>query len=378
MNPETSLKLRHISLLLMVLICFIHSYNISQTGWGETPPFWLRLLETFISDGICRSAVPLFFAISGYLAGQSLPETFSFSYYRSLLKKKFHTLLVPYLLVNGLGIVFVISLQFIPWTAGFIQGYQLERTTPGHWLYIWLLSPVPYPLWFVRFLFLYFLLFPVLYFLTKYFKLVYLLFGFYLWYSFQMQSVMRLSKLQAEGLFFFSFGLFLGMEKISPILRIRQIYVWLLTIVWLGWIMFRSQHLIRFPLDHGVNHYHLIGFTFLGTLVCWLLYDQLPKSWQNHKWLQQLSLYAIGIFLFHEPTLTIYKKLIIKILGNTAPVFFLNYFLAPILAFFTAYGFSRLLSAWLPRWYATLTGNRVPALISRVASPGPKADIPLH
>lgn len=363
MNQELSHKIRRISFLLMGLICFIHAYNINSPGWQSPPPFWLSFLETFVSDGICRSAVPMFFAISGFLAGQGLPEKFTFQFYGKLLDKKVKSLLIPYLLVSLMGILLVLALQISPLTSSFIQGYQIDKIKPVRWLYIWILSPVPYPLWFVRFLYLYFVIFPFIYFLTRYFKVVYLLASFILWMSFFWQARWQITKTEAEGLFFFSLGLFWAIEKLPLQVKVKPWTMLVLVLGWMGWIAFRSQHIILHPFDHGVNHYNLIGFTFLGFGICWLAYDFLPQKVTGSTFLNTRVPFAIGIFLFHEPLLTMIKKAMIKVSSGQPLAYFLAYFLAPILAFWASCLFSKVFSRNLPRVYAVFTGNRAPKQI---------------
>lgn len=360
MNPEVSKKIRILSFLLMAMICLIHGYNLNQGGWLTLPPFWMSFLETFISDGICRSAVPLFFAVSGFLATKSVPEKFSFIWYLQLLRKKVKTLLIPYLIVSLLGIVLVVGLQLIPFTESFFVSYSLKNLSISDWITIFLISPVPYPIWFIRFLFIYFTIFPIIYLSTKYLKLVYILFALYLWVSFAMQSKLHISKMEAEGLFFFSLGLFIGIEKIDLTIKAIKSYWIVLFAGWLIWIAFRSQNLILHPFDHAANHYHLIGFTLLGVVVLWAGYDFLPKSFALQKWIAEGSAYTIGIFLFHEPVLTICKKLTIRFLGGHDWSFFISYFLSPMLAFLIALVFSKMLSEKFPAVYSISTGNRSP------------------
>lgn len=360
MNPQISQKLRNLSFLLMALICFIHGYNLNLEGWVEKPPFWLSFFETFFSDGICRSAVPTFFAISGFLAAQSLPEHFSFEYYKSLIGKKIQTLLIPYLSVSLLGILFVVALQLVPYSESFFSTYKLGKLSLMDWVRIWLISPIPFPLWFIRFLFNYFLIFPFIYWGTKYLKPIYLFSVFYLWVSFHLQSVLHIPKINAEGLFFFSLGLFLGIEKVNLSIKPKKIICLGILSVWVLWIAIRSEHLIRFPFDHGRNHYHLIGFTLIGVWAIWSCYDHLPDRIRVSNWVVKNAPYTIGIFLFHEPLLTIFKKAIVRLTGATEISYLASYLISPIAAFFISLYFSKILSSLFPDAYRIFTGNRQP------------------
>ena len=70
MDNYTSQKIKITSFLLMIMVVFLHSYNLdikqgSQLVFFEKDYNWL--IQNFISYGITRIAVPLFFLISGFL-----------------------------------------------------------------------------------------------------------------------------------------------------------------------------------------------------------------------------------------------------------------------------------------------------------------------
>lgn len=360
MSPQISQKIRNLSFFLMALICFIHGYNLNLKGWQSSPPYWIAFLETFISDGICRSAVPFFFIVSGFLAAQSTPEYLNFSYYFNLIRKKFQTLLAPYLIVSLCGILFVIGLQLIPFADSFFSTYRIDKLGLNDWVRIWLVSPIPFPLWFIRFLFIYFLFFPLIYWGTKYLKLVYIFFTLYLWVSFRLQSELHIAKIQAEGLFFFSLGLFLGIEKVDLNLKMSRIACFGLLFFWITWIAFRSDHFLHFPFDHAQNHYHLIGFTLIGVFAFWSCFDHFPEWITKGNWVSRNAPFTIGIFLFHEPVLTIFKKVLVRLGGGSESSYLISYFFAPILALSFALYFSKLFSSRLPKLYQIFTGNRQP------------------
>ena len=76
---------------LAVLIVFIH------TDYSHNPQNAVYYVGTFLSDGVSVVAVPTFFFISGYLFF-SRYDSFGLKEYTSVITRKFHTLVVPYLL----------------------------------------------------------------------------------------------------------------------------------------------------------------------------------------------------------------------------------------------------------------------------------------
>ena len=364
MNAYLSNKLRNLSFLLMILVAFIHGYNVNlkfSDGEHFRPAFWLQFLEGFVSDGICRVAVPMFFAISGYLATQSLKGRFNAGIYGKMLRKRFSSLLLPYIFVSALGILTVVVLQLIPFSRPYFNNFNLKYTTAGEWVWIWLVSPVPYQLWFLRFLCIYFILYPAIYFLAKYLKLIYIFYLLYFWSSVGLQQQIGVSKIEVEGLLFFSIGVFAATSQMNLLYRMPAKPFYLLMTIWIFWVGYRTWiYLVPELFDHYAVHYHLIGFTTLGFVLFWFLYDRREETISKSKWIKEYAHYSMGIFLFHEPCLTIIKKLLVRIGANNDITLLLTFIVTPVLGFGFGLLISRLLFRFIPACYSFLTGNRNP------------------
>ncbi len=215
MSPEQSLKVRNISFFLMILVAYIHGFNLNlfmQGEGGKPIADWLRFLENAVSDGFCRVAVPMFFAISGYLATIKI-TAFSPDIHREMLRKRLGSLVVPYLLVSFFGILLVVVLLLVPWSKPFFNNFSISSPL-SRWIRIWLFSPVPFQLWFIRFLWFYFMMYPLLYFAVKYGKWLFMIFMLWFWSDFLTQFRMQMEKLEVEGMVFFCMGIFLEVNLI--------------------------------------------------------------------------------------------------------------------------------------------------------------------
>lgn len=98
MNTYLSEKLKVISFIAMILVVLLHSYNLIvrlKTGTVVLDRGYNFFIQEFISQGITRIAVPLFFAISGYLFFLNLSGTWS--EFKEKYRKRIKTLLLPYL-----------------------------------------------------------------------------------------------------------------------------------------------------------------------------------------------------------------------------------------------------------------------------------------
>ena len=148
-------KLKAMSLLLIMLVVLVHSVttDVKSSGLDASirPISSAFLVQEFVANGIARSAVPLFFAISGYLFFHNLP--FGFAQFVPKWKRRFRSLVIPYLLWSGLGIAMFSCLQMLPWThrlnssAGQYQHHQHagHRTARAVAIHTASLSPLVSP-----------------------------------------------------------------------------------------------------------------------------------------------------------------------------------------------------------------------------------------
>ncbi|MCC5023368.1 MAG: acyltransferase family protein [Candidatus Synoicihabitans palmerolidicus] len=100
MGPPHNQRIVHLRFLLIVGVVFIHAFDTQinfstdtvsaahQTGYSS-------FVRTIISQGIARTAVPIFYFLAGYLF--FLHFTWSWKSYRRKLGSRIHTLLIPFL-----------------------------------------------------------------------------------------------------------------------------------------------------------------------------------------------------------------------------------------------------------------------------------------
>ena len=210
MNQYLSQKIKVVSLFAMIMVVFLHSYNIDIKQGQNILVFqkdfnWF--LQNFISNGLTRIAVPLFFCISGYLF--VLNEKYEISEFILKIEKRMRTLVVPYLFWSVFGILLYLLLQNLPYSQGFFTKKQIVDYNFSEWIDAIFVNPIPYQLWFLRDLIIMVIISPLIYFLVKKLKLFYLAVIFLFWF-FNRDSIF----LSSEGLLFFSTGMFLKMYSI--------------------------------------------------------------------------------------------------------------------------------------------------------------------
>ena len=150
-----SARLAALRFPLIVLVIYIHARSGTITFSDKTVAFQSDLLDAVksaVSDGVARTAVPLFFLLSGYLLfyGQ---DTWSWSEFGRKLRRRVDTLLVPYLFWNVALFVLITCAQSTPLRV-FFSSSGIVRDIDWGGLIAWVLGlqryPIAYQFWFIR------------------------------------------------------------------------------------------------------------------------------------------------------------------------------------------------------------------------------------
>lgn len=224
---------------LAVLVVLIHANNSVWRGveWGSASffiQFLTRVLPTF--------AVPLFFAISGYLFFLKRSE-FGVADYLQKLRRRILTLLVPYLVWNVLAFA-LYALKDVAGGHALQQPFSLNvfwgckplgvaSTNEFGWTLLATTAPVLEQLWFVRDLIVCVLLTPLIYIVLKrgrFFGLLFFAIVFYgrLWPNFCGVSF--------TGLWFFALGAWFSISEKDPLRATRRLLVPSIALLLPAWL----------------------------------------------------------------------------------------------------------------------------------------------
>ncbi|MEL6945544.1 MAG: acyltransferase, partial [Bacteroidota bacterium] len=230
MNTYLSRKLRVVSFILIVMVVFLHAHNIS--GKGDLLNYYV---QNFISTGITKISVALFFVISGYLFFFNIKEG-KIQEFGSKIKSRSRTILLPYLLWSLWGILFFFLLQSLPFSKSFFNSDLLQKKSTPELLHTLFVKPLPYQLWFLRHLFVFALLSPILYFIAKHAK----------WILLSIIAILLLKILEIpendfihnRSLAYFCLGCYLGIHGQAWLKRnytkfgIGATLIWLALVAW--------------------------------------------------------------------------------------------------------------------------------------------------
>lgn len=104
-----------------------------------------------------------------------------------------------------------------------------------------------------------------------------------------------------------------------------------------------------------------IPIILLGIVGAWGLYDAVVGKDFNlsqHRWLTTACQFTFFIYIFHEPTLNIVRKLIVVVLGKNELGYLTSYLISPWIFTVCAVFIGLLFRKNLPKVYNLCTGGR--------------------
>ena len=342
--PEISKRLNVLRTLLVVFVIAIHAEKGLQAYYTESPDL-LRAYLYIFPHNIFRLSVPLFFSISGYLFFLTYKPDVHF--YGRMIIKKTRTVLVPYLLFNAISLLLIFVFNKVPYIGDIymVESDGILKLLLGVYRY-----PVVYTLWFLRDLYVYFLLAPVFYVFSKEIPLLGLAACWAVWMFMPQAGI----PIELSGLLFFYGGCMLAQSKVNLdgarwlILPMAAVYLVFL---------FVTAH---FEFYYGsTSYYHLLyrHSMIFGTILLWLLSAYRPLH--GNRLLLRLAGTSFFVYLTHEPVLSylIYaSRFVFKPAGTLGGIAFMV--LLVFVTYSLCHGLARLLERRLPHLYALAVGAR--------------------
>lgn len=323
MTQYLSDKLRTLSLISIIFVLYIHSGFHADEIKGM---LMNDRVQEFISGMMGRCAVPLFYVISGYLFFLKVPDGMASIYGK--MRKRVGTLVVPYIIGCMFFVGFGVLMAVLPGVSKYMNSsvMPLFSKPVGEILRSIFYdagngSPCAFQLWFLRDLILIVATSPLWYLCLKYLKWGFVAVVFVLTY-FDVPHVPFYS------LFWFVLGgqftkVKIELWGVNGVINVELLALCLfivLSIVELFFPDIVDWSLLRIP---------IILFGILGS---WGLYDVVIKkefSLSQHKWLGIACQFTFFIYLFHEPTLNIVRKLIVIVLGKNEFGYMASYLISP-------------------------------------------------
>lgn len=350
MTQYLSDKLRILSLISIIFVLYIHSGFHADEIKGM---LMNDRVQEFISGMMGRCAVPLFYVISGYLFFLKVPDGMASIYGK--MRKRVGTLVVPYIIGCLFFVGFGVLMAVLPGVSKYMNSsvMPLFSKPVGEILRSIFYdagngSPCAFQLWFLRDLILIVATSPLWYLCLKHLKWGFVAVVFVLTY-------LDVPHVPFYSLFWFVLGGQLTKAKIemggvSGRIKVAIFGLFLIiSIVQLLSPDMLEWNLLRIPI------------IMLGIVGIWGLYDALVEKkfyLSHHKWLGIVCHFTFFIYLFHEPTLNVVRKLIVVMLSKNELGYLTSYLLSPWIFTVCAVFAGLLFRKYLPRVYNVCTGGR--------------------
>ena len=345
--PYFSDKIRIISFLSIILVLYIHS------DFHDYPHEILGMpmnhhLQDFISKMTGRCAVPLFFAISGFLFFVNTSQ----GLYSILMKikKRIKTILIPFVITSLFFPSFFFILSLFKNSSNFINNDILSYLIGKDILEILRTlfvdsgtgQPLAFHLWFLRDLIGIVLISPLLYGIKRYMPNdIPSLLCFFIACTFSETSFFT-------SIFWFMFG----SEYLN---RLEKIKTKAIPVIFLLCCFAE----LSYPYDYW--KYIKIPIICIGIITIWNTYDIFVGKNFNlskHHRLSIICSFTFFIYLYHEPIINIVRKLLVLALGKSPFAFATAYLLSPWITICLTLLTGLTIKKKCPKVYGILVGGR--------------------
>lgn len=339
-------RIKLVNLSATFLVVLLHSHFMGLTGDGTS-----LKVQQFLTDGLCRVAVPVFFMLSGFLFAWNMESSRSWPVYRKKIGSRLRSLGGPYLIWFAIGLVALLCLKELLPIASMKPALTWSELDGSTLLHEFAYGPsVTYQLWFLRSLIITVCLSPLIVFCVAKMRIVYVIFCFWLYYRYFVFGFYNLTALA-----YFSTGVYLALfhfDRLNAPFSPHLLFL-ISGSIWIGGEALYAFGNLSVPyLHHAVR---IAGFVALwcgAELV-------LTKA---HRWkdrLLELSSLSFFVFLLHEPLLTLVKLTAFRVVGLGNTVTEITIYLAlPVCVFCLCLAAGLISKKHLPRTHSLLTGGR--------------------
>jgi surface polysaccharide O-acyltransferase-like enzyme len=371
LSKSISEKFKFWSFISIVLIVFLHSYNLQQRYLRPWTTVQEKLTPTgfteyFVANGILRPCVPILFAISGFLYAlhDSVPN-------RKRLPKRIRTLVLPYLAWSALAIALTYCMELSPYTRSLVLSSRIAYIDSTrmllhdyYWYELlrkWLINPLAYQLWFLRILFLFNLAYPFLRWCVMHKTARWIFFSavVILWIR-SFESVCE----EAEGLLFFSLGIWLNKTNLfieTTTKRYQNAIVcgsiFIIFAAIKSWLAFEGYDIMGqnvFPVLILMHKLVVVS----GLIFYWFGFDALIRRCMHNRKFVWLSAFSFFIYLFHAPLVGYAINGMLSWLNPLAACRILTFVLLPLTIIALSIFLGALLRSISAGSYKILTGGR--------------------
>lgn len=331
---------------LIFLIIMLHCYSVQRME-GEHELFFKAVYPFALWLG--EIGVPGFFFISGLLFFLSKKS------YTEKLRSRFHTLFIPYILWNLLLLLLYVFAYAIGHPQD-INGKNIVEYSFIDYLRIFWdrgsydngnFVPLLCPLWYIRNLIIMSILSPLLYYIIRYIRELFLIIVAVWWMTTPHNAFI------SQTILFFSLGAYFAILKKNPLEAVdrnKGIFLTLFSVFAIGDIL--SHIFIGTPINLQIHRLSLI----FNIPAFFLLGDWCVRHGYTNKILPNA---AFIVFCVHYPIVVILRKFCIATYSNASDtVHILLYFACIVISTVLSLSIYLVLNRYFPKVKNILSGNR--------------------
>ena len=365
MNDFLSRKFKFYSFLSMLLLVFVHGYNLENSYLQpftvvEEPVTITTFTEYFLANGLFRFRIPMLFIISGYLFA-----THDAKPYGAQMKKRLRTLGIPYLCWSAFALLLTFVWQQFPATAQAVKQAQLDQLGDnrpyaeigmGGILFRWLLASVAFQLWFIRSLLVYNALYPLL--LKAVLKIPSIWFPvvIFLWLT-----TFGVIFIEGEGLLFFT----LGMAIQKSAFDVDDAPRWLRVNIWAPVFIISAalKTWLAFQFGWDITSFIILSLlhkicVFSGLVTVWYGCNKLVNFFMERKWFVWLTAFSFIIYAMHVPLVNYCTRIVFAYFSHMPNLRLFTFFVLPIIIIACCILTGAVFRRVFPKIYALATGGR--------------------
>lgn len=303
---------------LILLVVYAHTYSgvdpaysLPLSGWNT-----YECLKILVGQTLAKVAVPAFYAMSGYLFFCGISQWSRHAYWQKL-RRRCRSLLLPYLLWNAL-----LALRYRQFTWHVFWDFYPAAGAQTDWLghEQLLVAPLNMPLWFLRDLMVVSLLSPLFYWVLR--RAGLWLLGL-LTVAYLSGVCAFVPGLSAYAVYFFACGAYFGIRKTDVVSLMRRVELpaYALSAL-LAVLMLFTYHAPYFSSL-------MLAFRLTGMVALFCLASRVLAA-TPRRLPAVVSSSAYFIYLCHFVFfLAVIDRLLLSLLGSSAPALCLHYLLSP-------------------------------------------------
>lgn len=367
LSEFNSQKIKFWSFVSMVLLVFVHGYNLNVNylqPWtipGE-PLTVTTFTQYWLANGVFRFRIPMLFVISGFLFAMHDSRP-----YGERSRKRVKTLLLPYLFWSAAGLLLTFVLELIPFSRNVVEASGMMHVDQNrhllhqfHWYEVaatWIGSTASYQLWFIRVLLIYNLMYPWLRWCVTHrtARPVFFSFAVFFWLS-----TGGLFFIEGEGLLFFSLGIWMQKTRFNIDLPAR----WLAVKIWgpvfvvaslvKTWAAFSTPFT---PLEPWLLFLHKL-VVVSGLITAWYGGNKLVGIFMKNPTFVWLSAFSFMIYAMHAPLVVYATKAVFLHIPHFPGFRMAVFFLLPVSLLILIVTVASFLRRYVPKLYGFVTGGR--------------------